>query len=328
LVLNCTNIKEKVAVLIRLPSDIARAGLLGLLVGDAVGVPYEFNHPSDLPALEAIDMVPPAGFHRSHRRTPVGTWSDDGAHSLALLDSLTKHPDLDLEDLASRLSSWQTDGKYTPDGVVFDIGHQTAVALSRWRQGTPAATCGGTAVTDNGNGALMRSLACLLAPSKDLSMLLDRALRHGLPTHGHAQSRVTCALYVMIGWHIGVQGVQHLEQALSDARISLGFALPTELQPTLEFIMEARHETPRGSGYVVDSFWSAWHALVHSNSYESCIKQAIKLGKDTDTTACIAGGLAGLLYGESKQPGDAGIPQRWIDQLQGRELALSLLPQG
>jgi ADP-ribosyl-[dinitrogen reductase] hydrolase len=38
------------------------------------------------------------------------------------------------------------------------------------------------------------------------------------------------------------------------------------------------------------------------------------LGNDTDTTACIAGGLAGMLYGYD------GIPARWIEALRGKHL--------
>jgi len=48
---------------------------------------------------------------------------------------------------------------------------------------------------------------------------------------------------------------------------------------------------------------------------------AIALGDDTDTTACIAGGLAGIVVGEG------GIPRRWLDALRGRELVEPLLDQ-
>ena len=54
-------------------------GLLGLLIGDAVSVPYEFHPPQALPPLDQIDMTPPRGFARAHVGVPPGTWSDDGA---------------------------------------------------------------------------------------------------------------------------------------------------------------------------------------------------------------------------------------------------------
>ncbi|HEU4534512.1 MAG TPA: ADP-ribosylglycohydrolase family protein, partial [Polyangiaceae bacterium] len=63
-------------------------GLVGLLVGDALGVPYEFHRASALPPADAIEMQPPPGFSRSHRGVPPGTYSDDGAQALCLLASL------------------------------------------------------------------------------------------------------------------------------------------------------------------------------------------------------------------------------------------------
>ena len=48
-----------------------------------------------------------------------------------------------------------------------------------------------------------------------------------------------------------------------------------------------------GSGYVVDCLHSARIAL-QQDSYEAVVKTAIAFGRDTDTTACVAGGLAGI----------------------------------
>src|SRR3954453_6913070 len=99
--------------------------MLGLLVGDALGVPYEFHPASAIPALSEIDFDPPAGFARSHSRVPPGTWSDDGAHALCLLASLLERHELDLEDVGRRLVAWYRDGYLAVSGIVFDIGIQT-----------------------------------------------------------------------------------------------------------------------------------------------------------------------------------------------------------
>lgn len=77
-------------------------------------------------------------------------------------------------------------------------------------------------------------------------------------------------------------------------------------------------EKSNGSGYVVDCLKSAKFSLQQSN-YEDVIKTAIALGRDTDTTACVAGGIAGLYYGFE------AIPQQWLDQLRGKDLVEPLL---
>ena len=66
-------------------------GLYGLLVGDALGVPYEFYEAKELPVYEKIEMTPPARFQKTYPRIATGTWSDDGAQALCLMDSLLKH---------------------------------------------------------------------------------------------------------------------------------------------------------------------------------------------------------------------------------------------
>jgi len=91
-------------------------GMLGLLVGDAVGVPYEFRTPG------AIGTVEFRG-HGSHDQPP-DTWSDDGALALALADSLLppvgaadpRSVRLDPDDQGGRIVAWWRESVYTPDG--------------------------------------------------------------------------------------------------------------------------------------------------------------------------------------------------------------------
>ena len=53
-------------------------------------------------------------------------------------------------------------------------------------------------------------------------------------------------------------------------------------------------------GKVVDSMMASVWCLITTKSYRECVLAAVNLGEDTDTTAAIAGGLAGLYYGEDK----------------------------
>jgi ADP-ribosylglycohydrolase len=49
------------------------------------------------------------------------------------------------------------------------------------------------------------------------------------------------------------------------------------------------------------------------------VLKAVNLGEDTDTTATVTGGLAGLYYG------DGGIPENWVEQLARRQEIESLV---
>ena len=74
---------------------------------------------------------------------------------------------------------------------------------------------------------------------------------------------------------------------------------------------------------MVDSLWSAWDAFALSGSYRETIQHAVGYGNDTDTTAAIAGGLAGLYWGTHEEAG--GIPAQWLEALRGEELVDGIL---
>lgn len=299
-------------------ADRIAGGLVGLLVGDALGVPYEFHPPADLPPLEQIEMEPPAGFDRAHRSVPPGTWSDDGAHALVLLESLLARDGLDLEHLGAGLVRWSTEGHCAVESQVFDIGKQTHTAIARLRSGTPADRSGSTSERDNGNGSLMRVLPLVLWHAGADEELIELAARQSLPTHGHARAQVACAMYCL--WARAV--LDGLEQPWDAAAARLRELAPRGLLPLgeVELVLDSGNaDATTGRGYVLDCLWSARVAFEFTSSYEACVKRAIAFGNDTDTTAAVAGGIAGLGYGLS------GIPERWRNDLRGAEIYRPLL---
>jgi len=301
--------------------DRLAGGLIGLLVGDALGVPYEFTLPAEVPDAHDIEFEPPAGFLRSHSGTPPGTWSDDGAQALCLLASVLYQDRLDVEDFGRRLVNWNDHGYMTPDGRVFDVGIQTSRALQVIRSGRAALTAGGTSEGDNGNGSLMRVLPLALWHAGSDAELVRNAFLQSLPTHGHVRSQVCCAIYVL--WARRLLDGQEVEAAWLDAVRTTRALLANspEAVEQLEFHVRPDGDaTGRGTGYVVDALRSA-RQVQSAGDYEAIVRAAIRLGNDTDTTACIAGGIAGIRFGL------AGIPARWREGLQGHDVVEPLLDQ-
>lgn len=306
--------------------DSAFGGLVGLLVGDAVGACYEFNPPDRLPPREQIEMVPPRGFARSHPSVPPGTWSDDGAQAMCLLASLVECGEFDVKDFASRLLRWMEYGYMAVDRNVFDIGIQTHKALWRIQEdGVPPQLAGGDGERDNGNGSLMRVLPLALWHRGSNEELVRIAQAQSLPTHRHPRSEVVCALYCLVarGYLNGLSepwlwADNELERVYSTwDQYHRRHVLKAELQVVRDF--PRRHE-PSGSGYVVDTFWSAKHAL-QQPTFEETVRSAIAFGLDTDTTAAVAGSLAGIKFGLH------GIPERWLKMLRGYSEVEQLLAQ-
>lgn len=287
-------------------------GLIGLLVGDALGVPYEFHERSAIPSPAEIEFTPPPGFRRSHRGVAPGTWSDDGAHALILLASLLQCGKVDLDDLGSRMIDWYNSGYKAVDGDVFDVGIQTAQAINRLARGVPPDECGSLDEHANGNGSLMRVLPLALWHKGSIEELVAGAHRQSLITHGHPRSQVCCALYCLWARYTLEGSIDPWREAVCSLRAI--YAEDSQEREELEWSI--RPDDPpdgAGSGYVVDCLRSARWAL-QAGEYEQVVKAAISLGNDTDTTACVAGGIAGLRDGVN------AIPERWRNALRGKEL--------
>jgi len=292
-----------------------RAAVYGHLVGDAIGVPYEFGH-----HIETVELRG----HGTHNQPP-GTWSDDGALMLAVLDSLLT-AGFDPEDQGHRALAWADAGAYTPDGDgMFDIGGATSAALDRLRRGTPAIDAGGTADRDQGNGSLMRILPIALvdAPADDAE-LVERAHLASRVTHAHPNCQVACALYVIIVRELLRSSAE--PDVVLDAsveRLRAVYANEPAFASVLEGLLAHRSNlrTP-GGGWVLDSFWSAWEAFADGSSYRDTTERAVKYGNDTDTTAAIAGGLAGIRWGI--EPPN-GVPAEWLEALRGRSIVEGIL---
>lgn len=69
----------------------------------------------------------------------------------------------------------------------------------------------------------------------------------------------------------------------------------------------------RGSGYCVDALEAAIWAVAGARDVRDAILRAANLGDDADTTAAIAGQLAGARWGAS------GIPTDWLGKLVMRD---------
>ena len=264
--------------------------VLGLAIGDALGVPYEFKKRG---TFLCKDMV---GYKTHHQ--PKGTWSDDTSMVLATLDSLKSNDGKIVPtDMFERFNRWLQNSDYTPFGEVFDAGIATCKAL---RTGKPQ-----SGEYDNGNGSLMRILPLAFVPCTDDEIRAVSAI-----THAHRISMDACVIYVHVANRI-----------LAGENIN-------EIIPTLQYdkpfdrlhrIDQLSAQEIKSSGYVVDTLEAALWAVSHKSadagkekSFRSDLLDAVNLGSDTDTVGAVAGGLAGISYGLDDVAD-------WIEALQNRQ---------
>ena len=271
-------------------------GLMGLVVGDAMGVPFEFDSRD---SFEVTDMTGYGTYN-----LPAGIWSDDSSMMLATVESITIKRKIDIDHIMNNFVRWVNEGKFTPYGKVFDIGRVTRNAIQRYVAGIPAEQCGGTAAWDNSNGSLMRILPLAFT---DCDYEMVNAVSS--LTHGHDISKAACRIYTFIARQL-LRG-----KTLEDIFKCFTFK-QTEFNrlPKLQSI--DRNEI-KSTGYVVDTLEAALWCNLKSSSYRECILMAVNLGDDADTVASVAGGLAGIIYGIG---GEQGIPQEWISQIARKNL--------
>jgi ADP-ribosyl-[dinitrogen reductase] hydrolase len=287
-------------------------GIYGLLIGDALGVPYEFHTRNEIPSVSEIEFAPPEYFDRTHKSVPPGTWSDDGAQALILLASLLDCGKLDITHFARGLVDWYQVGYMAVDGNVFDVGIQTGQAIRKLMSGVKAEIAGQTDEQANGNGSLMRVLPLALWHKGSDEELVKAAHQQSIVTHGHVRSQVCCALYCL--WARCL--LEEKDDAWEEAVVRIKNIYDDDSAEYAELMWSVRPDEMiegQGSGYVVDTLRSARWAMQKS-TYEEVVKAAISLGKDTDTTACVAGGIAGI------RDGIKIIPKRWVDNLRGKDI--------
>lgn len=139
-------------------------GMMGLVVGDALGCPVQFLDREELRERGAVTEMEGYGTYNM----PPGTWTDDSSMALATLASINERNGIDLRDIMERFLDWEFHGAYTPFGEAFDEGNTCSNAIYKYRDSHDLATCGETGEYSNGNGALMRILpVCLYFIQKE-----------------------------------------------------------------------------------------------------------------------------------------------------------------
>ena len=295
--------------------DIIKSAFFGVAIGDALGVPHEFSRPEDLRENPVTDMV---GFGTYN--LPPGTWSDDSSLTFCLAESLCCG--FNTDHMGELFVKWYYQDYWTATGEVFDIGIGTRSSLYKIKNGTKAELAGGQDEKDNGNGSLMRILPLLFA-IKDLPIeeRFERTRQVSAITHGHIRAVMACFYYLELAKQL-IEGKTKFEiykdlQASIPAFFENIGIVGSETAHFDRMLKGNIADLPiseiRSGGYVIETIEACIWCLLTTDSYKDAVLKAVNLGHDTDTTAAVTGGLAGLLYGF------VGIPKEWVRQLAKRE---------
>ncbi len=292
-----------------------RGAILGVAVGDALGLPFEGWRRERLKRSPVVDMK-------------NGLWSDDTSLTLCLAQSLAERKTLDLEDLGKRFCMWFKEGYLTPFGRVIGIGRTTRQAIMRMLKGKNPRDAGSKGEKSNGNGSLMRiSPIPIFFKNEKPEVVLEMAHQASLITHAHPRSLVACGIYSLVIYFMLKEKEKKEAYRLSvefskeyySKRSPFSEELPHYKRILSGSISELPEEEIKSSGYVVDTLEASLWCFLREESFGDAVLSAVNLGGDTDTIGAVTGALAGAYYGEN------GIPKRWIELLASKEVILRVV---
>ncbi len=295
--------------------DRFQACLLGLAIGDALGMPFE-GLPSRMvgPVLDRV-----RGFHESaHRGLGAGQWTDDTQMSLCLTRSLIRRGQADPEDIAQEYLMW------FQSGDARGIGAVTWKALTRLHDGVDWRESGGEEEYNAGNGTAMRAAPLGLLYHEDLEGLRAACALDAQITHKNreavAGSRAVAFLVARLvaGASPGKNLLQEMIQYVEGSQVADNLGRTRELLARGANPTEASEVLGVG-GYVVETVARSAFCFFHApDDFERAVSAAVRAGGDADTAAAITGAWGGVRVGLM------GIPADWKKEVEGQEAIADL----
>lgn len=276
----------------------SKYGIIGLAIGDAMGVPIEFcarektikNPTTEMKGYGTYDV-------------PKGSWSDDTSMTLCLIDAINKSGEIIPEDIATNFVKWLDNAEFTSVDRTFDVGNTCLMAINNYKKGSKATESGLDFIDCNGNGSLMRILPLAYycyAKELDDNEIYNLVKDVSSITHRHEISIMGCYIYVLYAIQLlsgeslksAYHNIQEKDYSMfsDECRLRYNRIIKDE-------IFKYDIDDIKSSGYVVDTLEATLWTLLTTDDFNSAIIKAINLGEDTDTVGACTGGLAGIYYG-------------------------------
>lgn len=288
--------------------------IYGLAIGDALGVPYEFNTLDEMVQSPCTTMIG----NGSYKRVDKGNWSDDTSLTLASMASITDKDGVDKKDMLVHFKLWLFNDDYTSNEIgQFDVGNTTRASIEYGM--------GARSEYSNGNGSLMRiiPLAYYTLHMRDITDRFNLVKKCSSITHGHMRSVLACFFYVEFARLMLLDSERSgtaMIKWFNQAHVNLNMFIddyPGEKDIfTKEFNLQP--DKIKSSTYVMHTLNVVFYCFLETSNYKDCVLKAINYGEDTDTTGAIVGALAGIYYGRES------IPSDWINTLENKNLINTL----
>ena len=294
------------------------ATLVGCAIGDALGNPFENWHVSK-PGLQEWDGQFKEG--GTFWWGQPGQYTDDTLMSMALAASLVENGGFDAKDAGAKYLAWMESGNTR------GIGGTTARALTRLKLGATVLESGVTHTEEgkpaSGNGTAMRASPIGLWYRKDPEKLLEVAMLDASITHNSFEPKMG-SVAVALGTALIANGMNDTKRVIEEIIGIIDESIVKDKLLLAVAHLEMKTDPFEAlaeigvNGYVPETVGAAFYCLGASDNFRDTVVLAVKAGGDTDTTAAIAGAMAGTLYGLD------GIPSEYKENVENFELLQGL----
>ena len=300
--------------------DIVINGIMGFIIGDALGVPLEFKKRDLFKNNKVTDMI------SSDRIGSKGVWSDDSSMVIATMKSIIDNKGkINYESIMDNFILWVSNKDFIATDKAFGIGRATFLALGNYhnKRYEKITDCGMKGFNYNGNGSLMRILP--IAYYCYYKKLNDDEIYHLVKdisslTHSHEISVLGCFIYVLLV--IELLSGEEKENAYSNIK-KYNYRKYFSLENIKYYdrllnndISKLNVDSISSMGFIVDTLEAVIWCFINNNSYDKCVIEAINLGNDSDTIGALVGGLSGIYYGN--------LPSKWLDSIVKKDYLLKL----
>ena len=290
-----------------------RDGLLGLAIGDAMGLPLVDLDRDELLKSPIVDMV---SFDPNIKE---GTWSIPTSLAIAIKESFDKHNKLNRNSIMKRLVAIYN-GDYSLLRHSFSFGRTTKMSIERYIDEPDLEKCGEISIGQNGSGALLMMYP--IAYYSYINKLQEKEVLNLVTyvvklTHNHELNILGCYIYTLYllfllrgkDKYASLSMVQCCDFSMFHSEyLDLYSSI---LKDSLKNISLNDIKT---DGYIVSTLEASLYVLLNSDNFSQSIIGAINLGNRSDIIGSIVGCMAGILYKSEN------IPEEWINKLRGKDI--------
>ena len=278
---------------------------MGLVVGDALGAPFEGISSTE---IEFNSKMEGGGLNNIR----AGQWTDDSSMALCLAESLIKDG-FNLQSQMNRYVKWFNDGYLSSKKKAFGIGRNTSLAITDYIQNNNFPPQRENAA---GNGSIMRLAPIPMYYINNFDKTIYYSGKSSLTTHNNIMAIDSCK-------YLGAFIFNAINGKNKEYLIN-GLFKNLDIDERVFERVKGNYKTKdlseiKSDAFVLNTLEASLWCFYNSNDYKSAVSLAINLGGDTDTTASVTGQMAGSFYGIDD------IPKNWINKLAKKELILSLI---